>query len=94
LLLPSLSRERHLRAPWPSPLRRLAPAGAVAAAALALAIWTLQPLDALHATHHEAPAYVTVLVHEHQLLGAGSDMNATVVGHNLDADPLADGDGE
>jgi anti-sigma factor RsiW len=93
LLVPTLSRERHLRAPWPSPLRRLAPAGIVAAAALGLAIWNLPPLAGRHPAGREAPAYVAALVREHQLLGAGSDINATVVGHNLDGD-LGDGDDE
>jgi anti-sigma factor RsiW len=92
-LLPSLTRERHLRAPWPSPLRRLAPAG-IAAAALALAVWNLPPVAVTFGTPRAAPAYVTALVHEHQLLSAGSDMNATVVRHNLDSDLLGDGDEE
>jgi anti-sigma factor RsiW len=93
-LLPSLSRERHLRAPWPSPFRRLAPAGAFAAAALAVTLSYLQPWVALDTAPHPAPAYVVALVHEHQLLGAGSDMNATVVRHNLDGNLLGDGDEE
>ena len=87
-------RERHLRAPWPSALRRLAPAGAVAAAALAVAVWNQQPFAGLHSVPHEAPAYVATLVHEHQLLRAGSDMNVTVVRHNLEGDLLGEGEEE
>jgi anti-sigma factor RsiW len=87
-------RERHLRAPWPSALRRLAPAGALAAAALAVAVWNLQPFPGLHPASQRAPAYVATLVHEHQLLKAGSDMNVTVVRHNLEGDLLGDGEEE
>lgn len=94
LVLPSLFRERHLRAPWPSPFRRLAPAGAVAAGALALAVWNLSPSLVSAPTPRAAPAFVTALVHEHQLLHAGADMNDTVVRHNLDSDVLGDGDQE
>jgi hypothetical protein len=84
---------RHLRAPWPSELRRLAPAGALAAA-LALAAWNFQPWTHPPSPDRQPPAYVTALVQQHQMLNAGSDMNATVVSHNLGSDPLGDGDEE
>ncbi len=90
-----LSAARDLRAPWPSPLHRLAPVGALTAAALALAVWQLQPMESLpyHATHHP-PADVTALVQEHQLLGAGGELNSTVVSHNLGLDVLEYGEEE
>ena len=89
-----LPGSRYLRAPWPSPFQRLAPAGAIAAAALALAVWNLQPWREISPAPSSPPAYVSVLVREHQMLNAGSDMNATVVGHNLNGDLLGDGDEE
>jgi anti-sigma factor RsiW len=85
--------EPWLRAPWPSPLRLVAPIGAVAAAAALLFVKaspTTQPVPA----RLSVPAYVKAMVHEHQMLNAGADMNATVVAHNLNGDLLADGDEE
>ena len=42
--MPDARRARHyLRAPWPSPLRRLAPAGALAAVTLGMVAWRLAP---------------------------------------------------
>lgn len=90
----SLSRERYLHAPWPSPFRRLAPAGAVAAAGLGLLCWSLMPTLLPFRPGRSGPAYVKMVVQQHKLLNAGSDMNATVVGHNLGGDLLGDGDEE
>src|SRR5436309_1680369 len=69
-------RPRYLSAPWPSRFRRLALAGALAAAALALGVWRLQDLPQ---SPQPAPAYVAALVQEHQVLRAGGDLNSTVV---------------
>jgi anti-sigma factor RsiW len=85
---------RHLRAPWPSPLQRLAPAGALAAGALALAVWQIQPLQHHRTVPSDPPAYVAALVQEHQLLGAGADLNSTVVSHNLGDGVLEEGEEE
>jgi anti-sigma factor RsiW len=89
----SLLPARELRAPWPSPVRRLAPAGALAVATLAVVAWRLQPPPASMAvTPRRTPAYVQMVVQEHQRLRLASDLNATVVSHNLGADVLAEGD--
>ena len=90
-LLPSA---RHLRAPWPSEWRRLVPMGALAAAAVALAAWNFQPGSTGPVPTPPPLAYVTMVVQEHQVLGAGSDMNSTVVSHNLGGDALGDDDAE
>jgi hypothetical protein len=84
------STERCLRAPWPSPVRRLAPAGVVAAAVLGVFLARPAPTPQKVSQARPVPVYVSVLVHEHQMLNAGADMNATVVGHNLNGDLLGD----
>jgi hypothetical protein len=90
-----LSAAWDLRAPLPSPVQRLAPVGAMTAAALALAVWQLQPLETLqHPASHQPPDDVTALVQEHQLLGAGAELNSTVVSHNLGLELLGDGEDE
>jgi anti-sigma factor RsiW len=89
----SLLPARELRAPWPSPLWRLAPAGALAAATLGVVAWRLQPPPAaIEVTARQTPAYVQMVVQEHQRLRVSSDLNATVVSHNLGADVLAEGE--
>jgi anti-sigma factor RsiW len=90
----TLSPEPWLHAPWPSPLRRLAPIGAVAAAAVALLFVKLAPVPQIGRERPPVPAYVKAMVREHQMLNAGADMNATVVGHNLNGDILGEGDEE
>jgi anti-sigma factor RsiW len=86
---------RELRAPWPSPLWRLAPAGALAAATLGVVAWRLQPPPApMEVGGRPTPAYVQMVVQEHQRLRVASDLNATVVSHNLGEDMLAEGDEE
>lgn len=91
----STAADRYLRAPWPSPPRRLAPAGALAAAALALVAWRMQPVPPSPPIHPPASsAYVATLVREHQMLAAGSDLNATVVSHNVGGDLLGDAEEE
>lgn len=83
---------RWLRAPWPSPYRRLAPAAALAVASLGLFFLKAPPAPPPNA--RPVPAYVKAMVHEHQMLNTGADLNATVVGHNLNGDLLGDGDEE
>jgi anti-sigma factor RsiW len=95
---PDLRHPRHyLRAPWPSPLRRLAPAGALTAVTLGMVAWRL---GAVVTPAHPAwqpptaPAYVQALVEEHQRLRTTSDLNAIVVSHNLGSDSFAVGEDE
>jgi anti-sigma factor RsiW len=88
------SATRYLRAPWPSEARRWAPVGAMAAVAAALLAWNMQPPAPVLAPHQRPPAYVSMVVREHEMLGTGADMNRTVVNHNLGGDPLGDGDDE
>src|SRR5947209_14356781 len=45
---------RYLRAPWPSEVRRLAPVGALAAVAVAVAAWNMQPVSTAIGDHHPA----------------------------------------
>jgi anti-sigma factor RsiW len=88
--MPDARYTRHyLRAPWPSPLRRLAPVGALAAVTLGMVAWRLGPVvtpDPPTWQPPTAPAYVQALVEEHQSLRTTSDLNATVVSHNLGSD--------
>jgi hypothetical protein len=60
--------------------------------AVAMAAWNIQPMPETPAPHPSPPAYVSMVVREHQLLITGSDMNTTVVSHNMGGDPLGDGD--
>jgi anti-sigma factor RsiW len=76
-----------------SPLRRLAPAGAMTAAVLSVVAWQMLPGAAIRTEEpRPTPAYVQALVKEHQGLRVVSDLNATVVSHNLAADTLGEGD--
>jgi anti-sigma factor RsiW len=86
--------KHYLRAPWPSPLWRLA-AGALAAATLGVVAWRLQPPpNSIAVAPQPTPAYVWAMVQEHQRLRIASDLNATVVSHNLGTDVLSEGDEE
>jgi anti-sigma factor RsiW len=90
---------RRLRALFPvpgvpaSPLRRLAPAGALTAGVLGVVAWQMLPGEAIRPEGpRPTPAYVERMVEEHQGLRVASDLNATVVSHNLAADTLGEGD--
>jgi hypothetical protein len=62
--------------------------------AVALLAWNMQPQPPISAPHQPPPAYVSMVVREHEMLDTGADMNRTVVNHNLGGDPLGDGDDE
>jgi anti-sigma factor RsiW len=90
---PTRRSSRYLNAPWPSPYRRLMPAGALAAAALGVVAWRME-LVPPQASPQPAPAYVAALVQEHQVLRTNADLSSTVVSHNLVAADLGDSEDE
>jgi anti-sigma factor RsiW len=86
---PGVGRTRPL---WTLPpvlsgLRPLLPVGALAMAGVAVIAWRAEvPVEQPRPT----PAYVQALVEEHQRLRVSSDLNATVVSHNLGGDELGE----